>query len=241
MLGITMVSIGQAISLVGSGMNQFAITIWAWQETGQATTLALAGFFSYTPVVLLSPFAGVLVDRLNRKLVTMLSVLAAGVGTIGLLLLFTSNALKIWHIYALGAFVGVFQALQWPAYPAAITLMVPKKEYGRANGLLELARSSSRILAPILAGALISTIATPIAMLLAGPLADYIFEPAMSAGGTLATIFGPILGTGLGAGMALMFIISGLSGTLTGIGGCLFPMIREVETTLPDHDEVAPA
>jgi hypothetical protein len=85
---------------------------------------------------------------------------------------------------------------------------------------------------------LIAQITAPFAMLLAGPLADYVFEPAMSAGGTLAPIFGGFLGTGPGAGMALMFIISGTLGILVGMGGYSVPIIRNVEDILPDHDAI---
>jgi hypothetical protein len=431
MTAFMIVAIGQAISLIGSGMTQFAITIWAWQETGQATALALAGFFGFAPVVLVSPFAGALVDRWNRKLVMMLSDLAAGVGTIIMLLLYLGGDLQIWHIYALNAFVGVFQAFQWPAFSAAISVMLPKEQYARANGMLELARSGAGILAPVLAGAmlgwagiglvfgvdvitclfaigallvirvpepevsqagvegrgslwqeagfgfryiwkrtslfwlqmifffinltasfgftvlaamilartnddtvvlgtvqsagavggvvgslllsawggpkrrihgvlgsiiavsilnttlmglgrslpvwavaaflgavflpllngsnqaiwqakvppdvqgrvfsvrrLIAQITVPLSMLMAGPLADYVFEPAMDPGGALAPLFGGMLGTGPGAGMAMMFLISGVLGVLVGVAGYLFPLVRDVEDRLPDHDAV---
>jgi hypothetical protein len=86
---------------------------------------------------------------------------------------------------------------------------------------------------------LIAQITAPFSMLLAGPLADYVFEPAMSESGYLAPLFGGVLGTGPGAGMALMFIISGISGAFVGLAGYAFPIIREVEDILPDHDEVS--
>lgn len=150
-----LVAIGQAISLVGSGMTQFAVIIWAWEITGQATSLALAGFFGFAPVVLVSPLAGALVDRWNRKVVMMLSDLAAGLATVALLVLYLTDALRIEHIYVLSAFVGVFQAFQWPAFSAAISVMLPKEQYARANGMLELAQAGSGILAPLLAGMVI--------------------------------------------------------------------------------------
>ncbi|RME08721.1 MAG: MFS transporter [Anaerolineae bacterium] len=155
MRAFVLVAVGQAISLIGSGMTQFAVIIWAWEITGQATSLALAGFFGFAPVVLVSPLAGALVDRWNRKLVMVLSDLAAGLATIALLLLYLTDALRIEHIYLLAAFVGVFQAFQWPAFSAAISVMLPKEQYARANGMLELARAGSGILAPVLAGMVI--------------------------------------------------------------------------------------
>ena len=63
MFGFSVVWVGQFVSMIGTGMTRFALTIWAWQVTGQATALALVGFFSFAPIVLLSPLAGALVDR----------------------------------------------------------------------------------------------------------------------------------------------------------------------------------
>ena len=109
-------------------------------------------------MVLMSPFAGALVDRWNRKLVMALSDLAAGLSTIVLFALYLTDNLQVWHLYVLGAFVGVFQAFQWPAFSAAISVMIPKEQYGRAAGILQLARSLSGVLAPGLAGALIGLV-----------------------------------------------------------------------------------
>ena len=86
---------------------------------------------------------------------------------------------------------------------------------------------------------LIAQISAPIAMLSAGPLADRVFEPAMAVEGSLAGAFGWLVGSGPGAGMGLMFVITGLTGALIALGGFLFPAVRDVETIMPDHD-VAP-
>ncbi len=147
--------LGQVISLFGSGMTRFAFAIWAWQLTGQATALALVGFFSYAPEVLLSPIAGALVDRWSRKLVMMLSDLAAGLATVTILLLFVGGHLQVWHLWVAGAFVGAFTSFQWPAYSAAISTMIPKEQYARASGMMSLAETAPLILAPLVAGSLI--------------------------------------------------------------------------------------
>ena len=88
---------------------------------------------------------------------------------------------------------------------------------------------------------MIAQISTPIAMLVAGPLADRVFEPGLAAGGSLVRLFGPIVGTGPGAGMAMMFVFAGLLGALVGLGGYLFPSVRNAEDLLPDHDAAANA
>ena len=146
---------GQLISILGSAMTGFAVTIWVYQETEKATALALVGFFFVTPLLLLSPVAGALVDRHNRRLMMMLSDLASGASTIVLLLLHFTGNLEIWHLFVINAVNGAFQAFQWPAFSAAISLMLPKEQYGRADGLMELAGSGSQVFAPVLAGALI--------------------------------------------------------------------------------------
>jgi DHA3 family macrolide efflux protein-like MFS transporter len=429
MPGFTIVWVGQVVSLLGSGMTWFALTIWAWEITGQATALALVGFFTFGPTVLLSPVAGALVDRWNRKLVMMLSDLAAGLMTVTVLLLYATDHLQIWHLYVTGAFAGAFQAFQFPAYSAAVTTMLPKEQYARASGMLSLAEGAAGIFAPLAGGILlgvigiasimaidvvtfvvaigallvvhipqpetteaglagrgslwkesvygfryilerpsllglqlvflavnliasfgftvlapmvlartgndemvlgsvrsvmglggvigslllsvwggpkrrvhgiligmtlscllgmlvlglgnglaiwavgaffssffvpiingsnqaiwqakvapdvqgrvfatrrlIAQISGPVAILLAGPLADYVFEPAMATGSGLSGIFGGLVGTGPGAGMALMFVIAGAVGTLIGLGGYVFPAVRDAEVILPDHD-----
>src|SRR5512145_1337345 len=159
MFAFTLVWIGQTISLLGSAMTGFALTIWAYQLTGSATALALVGFCYTVPLLILSPVAGAIVDRSNRKLMMMLSDLVAGLGTVAILLLYATGSLQIWHLYVVAAIEGAFQTFQWPAYSAAITLMVDKKHYARTSAMNELAGNSSGIFAPMLAGAIIGLFA----------------------------------------------------------------------------------
>jgi MFS family permease len=158
MLAFTIVWIGQAFSLLGTNMTAFALTIWAYQLTGSATALALVNFFYVTPLLLISPVAGAIVDRSNRKLMMMLSDLASGLATIGILILYITGNLQIWHLYVVSVISGTFQTFQWPAYSAAITMIVPKQHYARAHAMNDLAGNTSGIFAPLLAGALIAFI-----------------------------------------------------------------------------------
>jgi MFS transporter, DHA3 family, macrolide efflux protein len=431
MLGFTIVWVGQIVSLLGTSMTGFALTIWAYETTGSATALALVGFFFVTPMVIFSPIAGAIVDRHDRKLMMMLSDLASGLATIGILILYSTGYLQIWHLYVSAFIQGIFQTFQWPAYSAAISVMIPKEQYGRANGMLSLAETGSNIFAPLLAGALIGVIGlsgiltidiitfvfaigallmihipkpkissegraaqgsiwkeaaygfryilkrpsllglqsvfmlgnffvsipmailaamilastnqnelifgsvssagaiggvvgglamsawggpkrrihgvlagwaissllgtvlmglgnslpvwaaasflgvffipiingsnqaiwqskvspdlqgrvfsvrrliawfvNPAAMLVAGPLADKVFEPAMQSDTALSAVFGGLVGTGPGAGMSLIFIFTGLMAMMVGIAGYFIPVIRDVETILPDHDSL---
>jgi MFS family permease len=158
LFGFLIVWVGQIISLLGTATSSFALTLWAYETTGKATPLAMVGFFFAIPYVALSPFVGVLIDRGNRKLMMMLSDLAAALATAVVLLLYVTGGLEIWHLYVTAAISGVFQGFQWPAYSAAITMMVPKQHYARANGMLGLAGDASRVFAPMLAGALIGSL-----------------------------------------------------------------------------------
>jgi len=132
--------------------------IWAWEKTGQATPLALVGFFSFAPLIIFTPIAGVLVDRWNRKLVMALSDIGAGIVTITIFILLLTDNLEIWHLYITGAVGGIFGAFQWPAYSAAVTLLVDKKNYARTSGMISMAEFGVGIFAPILAGVLLPII-----------------------------------------------------------------------------------
>lgn len=418
--------------MLGTGMTNFALSFWIFQQTGEATALTWAIFFFMAPSVLFSPIAGAIVDRSNRKMVMIVSDLLAGMATIFLLSLLAADSLQIWHIYLVNLLAGAANAFQFPAYSAAVTMMLPKEQYGRAAGMLSLAGSASGILAPAFAGALlgpiglvgimgidvatflfaifalfivhipqpevtaegrtgqgsllqesaygfryiferpsllglqmvffcinflamfgfavmvpmilartgnneitlasvqsvgaiggvigglllstwggprrkvngvligmvgvsifsqalmgvgqgvfiwatasfmgqfiipilngsnqaiwqakvapdvqgrvfavrrlIAQITAPLATALAGPLADNVFEPAMRPDGAWASLFGWLVGTGTGAGMGLMFVVTGLIGVAVGLGAYLFPVIRNAEDILLDHEVVA--
>jgi len=158
MRGFTIVWLGQILSLIGSAMTWFAFTIWAWNVTGKVSALATISFFAFLPTVLFSPIAGAFVDRWNRKLVVLLSDLATAIGTLAIFLIYTFGDLQIWHIYLVSILSGFFTAFQYPAYSAAVTTMLAKDDYTRAEGMLGSARALSGILAPIFAAALLGVI-----------------------------------------------------------------------------------
>jgi len=409
MFGFSIVWLGQLVSMTGSGMTRFALTIWVWQETGEATALAIVAIFSFAPAIFFSPIAGAIVDRVSRKKIMIASDLAAGLSTVALVILFSTGHLEIWHLWAAGFFASAFESFQFPAYSAAITTMIEKKHYTRANAMLAMVQSASMIidivtflfaigtlllvvipnpaetavgrasrgtllqesvfgfryifsnrsllgllfiffttnltfgltmilLAPMIlsrtgqnagilattmtafgvggvvgglviaawggfkrrihgvllglvflsifgqivigvgqsvqvwaAGAflalffmplvngssqaiwqakvspdiqgkvfatrrLIAQISAPVAMIMGGRLADAVFEPAMASGGAFAQFFQPLVGSGLGSGMALLFIFAGFVGVAAALIGYLVPVIRDVETIIPDHD-----
>jgi DHA3 family macrolide efflux protein-like MFS transporter len=432
MFGFSIVWLGQLVSMAGSGMTRFALTLWVYEQTGSATALAVVAIFSFAPAVVLSPLAGVIVDRVSRKKVMIASDFAAGLSTVALLVLYSTGHLEIWHLWAAGFFASAFESFQFPAYSAAITTMIEKKHFTRANSMLSMVDSASIIIAPAAAGALyytlgingimlidiatfvfaigmlllvvipnpvqtavgrasrgsllketafgfryiyskpsllgllliffatnltfgltmilfapmilartannavilgttemmfgiggvvgglvvaawggfkrrihgvllgmifgsllgqviiglgqslvlwavgafllmffmplingssqaiwqakvqpdiqgkvfatrrlIAQISAPAAMILGGRLADVVFEPAMAPGGALFPVFGPLVGTGPGAGMSLLFVFTGILSVIVALIGYLVPVVRNVESLLPDYD--APA
>ena len=156
--GLTIVLTGQAISILASSMTGFALSIWVFQKTSSATSLGIMATAFTLPYLLIIPLAGVLVDRYNRKLMMAVSDLAAGLGTLAILVLFATGRLEVWHFYVVNVVIGLGNAFQWPAYSAAITTMVPKEHYGRANGMMTFVQAGPGIVAPLLAGALLPVI-----------------------------------------------------------------------------------
>jgi DHA3 family macrolide efflux protein-like MFS transporter len=158
MFGFAIVWLGQIVSVLATNMSAFALTIWVFEMTGSATALGLMQVFFITPLLIITPFAGVLVDRHNRKLMMMVSDLTAGLATVVILVLQALGVLEVWHLYAAAIFQGLGNAFQWPAYSAAISTMIPKEKYGRANGMMSLVEIGPGVLAPMLAGALLPII-----------------------------------------------------------------------------------
>ncbi|MBN1285757.1 MAG: MFS transporter [Anaerolineae bacterium] len=157
---------GQLVSMTGTAMTRFALLTWAYRQTGEATTLALLGFFSYILYIAFSPIAGVVVDRWDRRTVMLAGDLSAGLMTVGMLALYLADGLQIWHLYLAEALTGAFEAFQHPAYNAAITTLVPERQYGRVNGLRSLAYSSSQVVAPSLAGVVLVAVGLPGVMMI---------------------------------------------------------------------------
>jgi DHA3 family macrolide efflux protein-like MFS transporter len=444
MRAFAVIWLGQIFSLLGTAMTNFGVGIWAFEREGRATDLTLISFFFLGAYLVVTPFAGVAVDRFNRKVMMILSDLAAGVVTVVIFALFALGRLEIWHLYISATIQGAFNAFQWPAFSTAITMMLPKEHYTRADSMMNVAMAGSGTVAPMLAAslmgwmgdrnglltillidcislviavvavltvqvpqpmvsaegeavqggvfqqivfgfryilerpsllglqlvfflgnflvsvpfalqipmilsrtggnemmlgtvqaigslggviggaaisawggfkrrvhgvllgwfltggvftmlfglgrgspawmalpiwgtalflssfvnplinssnqaiwqtkvppdiqgrvfsarAMIAWAVMPLANLIAGPLADYVMEPAMRDSGALAGTFGWLTGVGPGAGMSLLFILAGMVVAMVGLGGYLFPAIRNAEDILPDHDAVGEA
>ena len=143
---------GQLVSLIGTNLTGFGLSIYVFQQTGSVTQLATVMLASQLPQILITPFAGALVDRWDRRMAMILADAGAGVGTIVLVVLYATDSLALWNIAIAVAISGLFQAFQWPAYSAAMAVLVPKEQFGRASGLVQMAEAIGQLGGPILAG-----------------------------------------------------------------------------------------
>ncbi|MGL5078884.1 MAG: MFS transporter, partial [Waterburya sp.] len=137
---------------------EFALGFWildqTYQDTGTITQFALTILFMYLPKVIISPLAGVLVDRWNRRSVMIMSDLGTGIVTFVMLSLVWSNNLAVGYIYLALIISSSLNAFQQPAYMAAISQLVPPKNLSRANGMVQASFAIAKIAAPAIAGLL---------------------------------------------------------------------------------------
>lgn len=146
----------QIFSLLGSGLVQFALVWWITQKTGSAAYLAMGTFVAILPEVLIAPFAGALVDRLNRRRVMILADGLVAVITLLLAVLFAFDVVQIWHIFVAMFLRSIGGVFHWPAMQASTSLMVPEKHLSRVAGINQAIRGSLNIVAPPLGALLMS-------------------------------------------------------------------------------------
>jgi MFS family permease len=149
---------GQLVSTIGSGLTGFALGVWIYQETGSVTLFSLNLLAVAVPNLIVSPFAGALVDRWDRRWVMIMSDTGAGLATLSIAILYMTGNLEVWNIILATAFNSAFSTFQWPAYSAVTTLLVPKEQLGRAGGMVQIGEAVSQLLAPAAAGALFVTV-----------------------------------------------------------------------------------
>jgi DHA3 family macrolide efflux protein-like MFS transporter len=142
----------QVFSLIGSRISGLAISIWVYQQTGDATPLALVSFFFIVPQIIASGFAGVLADRWDRRYVIMLSDSGQALGTLLLLFSFASGEFQLWHLYVVTFLTSIFGVFQGPAFQASITLLVPDEKRNSANAIQQVTGPVAGIIAPAIAG-----------------------------------------------------------------------------------------
>lgn len=146
---------GQSISLLGSSMTGFAITIWAFEKTGSALVLSISGMLIMIPKMVVGILAGPLVDRLNKKTIMICTDIGAELCTLILFILLQQEMLEIWHIYAINIVNSVLSSFQSPASNVAVSAVVPKEHYVKTSGLQSFSDGTVQILAPVFAATLL--------------------------------------------------------------------------------------
>ncbi len=146
----------QALSALGSAMTGFALVIWSYQQEGSALTTAGLAVASYAPYVLLSIFAGSLVDRWDKRKTLVACDLFAALSTAAVLVLLKTGRLEVWHLYGVNALNGLMNTIQQPASELAVTLLTPREQVQRVGGLRSLSSSLTTLLAPALATAVLT-------------------------------------------------------------------------------------
>jgi len=151
---------GQAISLFGSSLVQFALVWYLTKESGSATVLAMATLVAMLPQILLGPLAGAYVDRHDRRKIIIVADGAIMLATLGLVFIFAAGRAEIWHIYAVMFVRGLGGAFHWPAMQASTSLMVPKEHLARIAGMNQTLQGAIAIIAPPLGAVLIEVLST---------------------------------------------------------------------------------
>ncbi|MCQ3938280.1 MAG: MFS transporter [Chloroflexi bacterium] len=146
--------VGQLISMLGSGLTNFALGVWIYDQSKQATPFAVTILLGSLPRILLLPFAGSIADRFNRRIIMIAADTLNALLTLAVFLLLGADRLQLWHIYVIAVLGSIFSAFQEPAYSASVTMIVPKEKLGSANGMVQMGQALTSVLTPVLAGAL---------------------------------------------------------------------------------------
>lgn len=152
----------QALSLVGSAITRFSISIWVFQETNTVLSFSLVLLCSTLPGILASPLAGVVIDRRSRKQALIASDLLGLISTAAIVAILASSALRDHFMLMLCAalsIASIAESIQWPAWQASISSMTEEPQLVEVNGIVEIARSAAHIMPPIVAGFLFPIVA----------------------------------------------------------------------------------
>lgn len=141
---------GQFVSLLSSSAVNFAMIIWLSLETGSAEVLAFAAIAGFLPQTLIGPFAGVYIDRWDRKKTMIAADAFIAVCTLAMSLLFYFGNFNLNFIYILLALRSVGSAFHMPAMQASVPLIVPESELIRVAGFNQIIQSVSSIAGPAL-------------------------------------------------------------------------------------------
>lgn len=148
--------LGQAVSQLGSSMTSFALTIWVFEKTHAAMTVSLMSFCTWVPYILVSIFAGGIVDRYSKKAILVMTDSAAALCTVSILISFYRGEPDIMQIYLVNGIVGFMNGFQSPAASVVTGLLVPDRQYVKASGINSFSSNLVMVAAPMLSGMLMA-------------------------------------------------------------------------------------
>ncbi len=147
---------GEIVSAIGGGLTSFGLSVYVFQETGSAGSMALVALLAFLPTLLFSAPAGVLADRYDRRLLMIAGDGLSALGLVYILVCMLRGKAELYQI-CIGVFVSaVFSSLLEPAYRATVTDLLTKEEYSKASGMVSIAGSARYLISPLIAGLLLS-------------------------------------------------------------------------------------
>lgn len=152
---VTLFMVSQTVSLLGSMLVMYAIMWHITLTTQSGVMMMVMALCSFVPALLLSPFAGVWVDRLNRKMLMIVADLAIAAVTLVIAILFFNDIRELWIVFVVSIVRAFGQAVHQPAVSAVYQQIVPEEHLIRVQGIAQGIQSTSMILMPLLAGLLL--------------------------------------------------------------------------------------
>jgi DHA3 family macrolide efflux protein-like MFS transporter len=153
--------IGQLLSMLGSALTGFGLSVWIYRRTGSATQFAMNSLLMVVTGLVLGQVAGALADRWDRRRTLLGSDIGMAANTLVLAVLLFLDRLEVWHVYAVTVSGAVFNSFRWPAMNGIIVQITPPSQLTRANGLVMAGETTSTIAAPLLAGSLMAFVGLP--------------------------------------------------------------------------------
>lgn len=144
------------LSSVGSGLTVFVLSVYVFQQTREANSVAMVILAGFLPSVILKPLGGVLADRYNRKIMMIIGDLGAAFGVFLIIAFLHFAPSAYWSIYLGIAVSSVFASLHNPAYKALVTDLLSAEQYAKAAGLMQLTAASQYLVSPVIAGMLMA-------------------------------------------------------------------------------------
>lgn len=158
----------QFISVMGDMIYEIALGFWVLAFTGSPAMMGTLMATALLPGVLLSPFAGVVVDRTNRKKLMIIMDLVRGITIILVAFAAIMGFLELWMVFLAGIILGICGAFFGPAAMSVLPMMVPQDKLTNANSLFGVANTGADILGNSLGGVLYVLIGAPLMFLFNG-------------------------------------------------------------------------